>query len=87
MTCAPMSDDDRFYFLAGEVSALHAVLFALVHTHPDLPRLGREVEMLEQFQLALTTPMSLSEPFFKGQETIIDSFKRRIAELVAAKGA
>ena len=29
--------DERFDFLAGEVSALHAVQFALVQTHPDCP--------------------------------------------------
>jgi hypothetical protein len=56
---------------------------ALVNTHPDPARLGKELDELVQLQLALTTPIPLSETFFDGQENAIKHFTSRIGELIA----
>jgi hypothetical protein len=78
--------DDQFYFLAGEVNALHAIVLALVNTHPDPARLGAELESLVELQIALTTPIPLSEKYLDGQENTIKHFTSRIGELITAKG-
>lgn len=76
---------EQLYYVAGQVSALHAILMAVVNTHPDPARLGKELEELVQVQLALTTPIPLSETFFDAQENAIKHFTSRIAELSARK--
>lgn len=73
------------FFLAGQVSGLHAVVLALANTHPDPSRLGKELEEVVQAQLALTTPLPLSERFFDGQENTIKGFTNRIGELAKGK--
>jgi hypothetical protein len=80
-----MTDSETLHFLAGEVNGMRMVIMALVNSHSDPQALQVHLERLTELQVALTTPMPVTESFVTGQDRTTEVFRARIAEIIAGK--
>jgi hypothetical protein len=77
-------NDDTFWFLAGNVNGLRAILTALVATHPDPVAFGRKFDQLIEDQVALTVPEPIPEMFLNGQAHVTSEFQKVVRERTGA---
>jgi hypothetical protein len=78
-------NEDTFWFLAGNVNGLRAVLTALVATHPDPAAFGRKLDQLIEDQVATTTPIPVPEMFLDGQVHVTSEFQKVVRSRITRR--